>query len=596
MNKNNKTFSIKRIFVLVLFLFMLLPTCVVSFWMYRKISESWIQKEYENQANEIENVVRAVEVALEEYEDLIYSIYQMPDIMQNVKKAYREWSPQEHLEVIRAFNNVMNQDDLIKGAYLFLENGVEIYRDVLQMRDYYESLYYSNPQWETRIEEGNGKCVWLPTYKIQKKYNEYYQFSCASVLKDLNNIKNNYGIFVLNIDVGFFKEVFQYLVQTDDRTTYILTDEEGYIIWSNQMDLTEQLDPEFLQAVCKEELVSDVQEYQDEEYVVTAYTSSYNGWNYISMKQKTVVLESQDWVLMTIVIQIFLILLFAGIGAFILQHYIIRPIRKMVVVMSGSEKDILGENMEIERDDEIGRLYWGYNEMRQRIENYIHMLEENNRREKEYQIQALNAQINPHFIYNTLDTIHWMAMDIPALKISQLVVSLSDILRYSIGKKSPMVTLREELTCIRNYIMIYEERYETEFGCFEIDERVYPYRTLKMMLQPIVENCIVHGFASSMEHARIKVIAEIEGDDAVIRICDNGCGISRARIDYLLSRDSERVGLSNINQRLKLLYGEEHGLVIRSEPGQGTEVILRIPKRSMNEEGEQRDVENNNRR
>lgn len=129
--------------------------------------------------------------------------------------------------------------------------------------------------------------------------------------------------------------------------------------------------------------------------------------------------------------------------------------------------------------------------------------------------------------------------------------------------------------------MIYEERYEKEFGHFQIDERIYPYHTSKMLLQPIVENCIVHGFSGNMEGAVLEVIGEMDGEEALIRIKDNGCGISDERITYLLSRDSDRVGLSNIHQRLKLLYGVEYGLQIISKKGCGTEVILRFPKRSI---------------
>lgn len=143
------------------------------------------------------------------------------------------------------------------------------------------------------------------------------------------------------------------------------------------------------------------------------------------------------------------------------------------------------------------------------------------------------------------------------------------------------MTLKDEPRCIRNYMNIYEERYEMSFCRFEIDEKIYPYRTFKMLLQPIVENCIVHGFVQNMEQAMIVVTGEMDGEEAVVRIRDNGTGISKERIVYILSRDSDRVGLSNINQRLKLLYGEEYGLKVVSAKGEGTEVILRFPKESL---------------
>ena len=172
-------------------------------------------------------------------------------------------------------------------------------------------------------------------------------------------------------------------------------------------------------------------------------------------------------------------------------------------------------------------------------------------------------------------------MDIPAPEICRLISSFSDILRYSISKKESIVTLEDEIKCLRNYINIYEERYEMAFSRFQIDERIYPYKTFKMLLQPIVENAIIHGFSHDMEEALIEIKGEIDGEEALIRICDNGAGISQERILYILSKDSDRIGLSNINQRLKLLYGKAYGLKIVSTVGHGTEVILRFPKMSL---------------
>ena len=216
--------------------------------------------------------------------------------------------------------------------------------------------------------------------------------------------------------------------------------------------------------------------------------------------------------------------------------------------------------------------------MNSRILNLIDKNNEANKKEKEYHIQALNAQINPHFMYNTLDTINWMAKDLKAKDISKMITSLSRILRYSISKKEDIVTLQEEINCIKNYLNIYEERYEKAFTSeFQIDDDILEYKTFKMLLQPLVENCLTHGFSREMKGGHIRIAGKKEGEDAVLRIIDNGEGMTRERIFYVLSQDSDRIGLSNINQRLKLLYGEKYGLVIESTPGEGTEIIIHFP-------------------
>lgn len=573
-----KTMSIKKKFIFIMIIFMLLPTCVVSIWMYHKISNSWIQKEYSIQANEIGNILRTAEKWLHEYKEILYTVYDIPELLENIDKPANEWESKNYLEVTTSLNDIVAKDSYIKGAYLFLDNGKHVSRET-QLQGQYEALYHKNKQWEEAIRENNGKITWIPTHRIQKNYNSYCNFACGILIKNLYNIAESKGILILNIDVGLFDDLFALLGQVDDSTTYLVTDDEGTIVWSNKLRVADKLEQNFFQEVCTQKYSCDVQEYDNEEYVTTSFHSNYNDWNYISMKSKEEVMKSGRWVLTLIIVQLFLILLLAVAGAFILQYYIIRPIRKMVVVMSRPEKELQGQRLKIEQEDEVGRLYQSFNEMRERIEAYIRLNEEINKREKEYQIQALNAQINPHFMYNTLDTLYWMAMEISEFKMCQLITSFSDILRYSISKKTSFVTLEEELKCVKNYIMIYEERFEKKFGYFKIDERIYPYRTFKMLLQPIVENCIVHGFSGNMEGAVLEVFGELKGEEARIRIRDNGCGISKERIDYLLSKESDRVGLSNIHQRLKLLYGEGYGLEIISENGKGTEVILRFPKK-----------------
>ena len=238
----------------------------------------------------------------------------------------------------------------------------------------------------------------------------------------------------------------------------------GNIIWSNELKAAEQLEPEFFRSLHEAEETCSEQIYDGTEYVVTNFSSDYNGWHYISMKNKAEVLKSCQWVTQMVVAQLFLVLLLSVLGGFYdtAVYYLADSENGSGYEYAG--KELVGKSLQIEQEDEIGKLYQSFNEMNARIENYIEKNNEMNKREKEYQIQALNAQINPHFIYNTLDTLQWMAMDIPAPEICRLITSFSDILRYSISKKESIVTLEDEIQCLRNYINIYEERYEMSFS------------------------------------------------------------------------------------------------------------------------------------
>lgn len=576
-----KDLSIRKKFILILIIFILVPICAVSAWVYQTASTTWIEQEYSNQSNELGNILKTTELQLKRYENIIYQIYEDTSIVEMIREEEDERIPLDYVRMTDYMRGIQSEGEYVESVYLFADDGEVFFQDSTVTGNF-KTLYINNVHWQEQIREKNGAAAWLSTYEVKSVRNQEKYFSCAFVVKDLASTWEPQGVLVLNIDLDLFENLFELLGQQDDHSTYLIVDDEGSIIWSNHLEAANMLDKDFFQAVQSSERTCSEQEYEGEQYVVTRLRSEYNDWNYISMKSREEVLKSGRWVVQMTVVLLMFIILFSVSGALMIQKYMIHPIQKMVVAMSVPEKELLGKRLYIDQEDEIGKLYQSFNEMNQKIESYIQKNNEMNKREKEYQIQALNAQINPHFIYNTLDTLHWMALDIPAPDICRMITSFSEILRYSISKKESIVTLKDELSCIRNYINIYEERYEMHFGRFSVDERVYPYKTFRMLLQPIVENCIVHGFAQDMEHAVIEVRAELEEEEAVLRIIDNGAGISQERITYVLSQDSDRVGLSNINQRLKLLYGEQYGLEIISARGEGTAVVLRFPKESLN--------------
>lgn len=581
-----KELSIKKKFVLVLIVFILIPTCMVSMWVYRTVSTIWIEQEYSNQSNELGNILKTTELQLKHYEGIIYKIYEDTSIVEVIKTEEEKRIPIDYVHMTDYLRGIQSEGAYVKSVYLFTNDGEIFFQDSTANGNFasgnFENFYINHTDWQEQIRQKNGAATWLSTYEMKSVKKQKKYFSCAFVVKDLASTWEPLGVFVLNIDLKLFDDLFELLGQQDDHTTYLIVDDKGKIIWSNHMEAAGVLDKDFFQSVQLSEQTCSEQEYENEQYVVTKFHSDYNDWNYISMKSREEVLKSGIWVFRMTIVLLFCIVLFSIFGALMIQRYIIHPIQKMVAAMSVPEKELLGRRLYIDQDDEIGKLYRSFNEMNQKIESYIEKNNEMNKREKEYQIQALNAQINPHFIYNTLDTLHWMALDVPAPDICRMITSFSEILRYSISKKESIVILKDELTCIKNYIDIYEERYEMHFGRFVIDERVYPYKTFRMLLQPIIENCIVHGFAQDMEHAVIEVRAELENEEAVLKIIDNGVGMSQERVAYVLSQNSDRVGLSNINQRLKLLYGEGYGLKIISRKGSGTTVALRFPKDSLN--------------
>jgi len=202
------------------------------------------------------------------------------------------------------------------------------------------------------------------------------------------------------------------------------------------------------------------------------------------------------------------------------------------------------------------------------------------RKKRKAELAVLQAQINPHFLYNTLESINWMALSAKQKNISRMVLLLSNFMRLSLNKGKNVYTIRKEVEHLRTYIEIQQIRHKNKFQVIEdIDENILDYYTIKLILQPIIENCIVHGFKNTMQTGTIEIYGGFDGEDILFTIRDNGCGMDDNTLKCIFDKsDSKGYGIKNVNERIKLYFGEKYGLEIESSPGKGTTVKIRIPK------------------
>lgn len=212
------------------------------------------------------------------------------------------------------------------------------------------------------------------------------------------------------------------------------------------------------------------------------------------------------------------------------------------------------------------------------------------KKKADMEFQILQAQINPHFLYNTLDSIKWLAVIQNVHNISSMTNSLINLLKYNISRNNKTVMLSEELESVKNYVNIQKYRYGDIFEVtYDVNEDLLEYRILKFILQPIVENAIFHGFENMEGNCLIKIIARKKDEYLIIEIIDNGIGITNERLEDIQSPNKDKgkfsgIGLRNIEERIKLYFGEKYGLTIDSKLHEGTHVSLFLPIISNEEE------------
>lgn len=279
--------------------------------------------------------------------------------------------------------------------------------------------------------------------------------------------------------------------------------------------------------------------------------------------------------------------LLALVLALLLAAYLTKPISLLNNRLHRIADNDFSYDPEIEKaGGELGQIGHTVNEMTMSIENLLQTTEQSYEQRRKIEIQLLQSQVNPHFLYNTLDSIRWMAVIQKSPGIESMTRSLSNLLKNIAKGTQDKITLEEELALLHDYVEIQSVRYMEAFTFYDtVPKELYRYRIIKLTLQPLVENAIFHGIEPTGENGTITVTGREEGGDLVLCVTDDGAGIPPDVLPTLLSEERPRshaslngIGVCNVHKRLQMLYGDAYGLTIESEPGGGTCVTVRVPK------------------
>lgn len=321
------------------------------------------------------------------------------------------------------------------------------------------------------------------------------------------------------------------------------------------------------------------------DYYLVSHISKSTGWNTIVTIPVKQLMSPIDSIRKTIIFSAITVFIITAALGYLLIYSILNPLRRLRTVMSKTG----GGKWPIYRDkipeDEIGYLISNYNNMVSRISELIDKvyLTELDRKQEELarqkaEFQALQAQINPHFLYNTLDAINSYSLVDEKDSVSNIVASLSDMFRYAVKSPLSLVKLEKERANVENYLTIQKYR----FGIVpEVIWDIEPYSDnliLRLTLQPIIENCFKHAFSNGIEpYHKIMITAYSKNNELFITVEDNGAGTSVEINGYKFDANQQGIGLPNVSKRIQLTFGSDYGLTISSKPGVGTIICIKTP-------------------
>lgn len=390
------------------------------------------------------------------------------------------------------------------------------------------------------------------------------------------------GVILIDLKLDKFKQVIEDVTLGKHGFLYIM-DGNGGIVYAPVNPVVYRVRNEWL--VDSADRI--VKEILGSSYQIIYKESNYTKWKTVGIFSLNETLKEVSSLRhYSIFIGIFTLIL-AIAAAFYFTSSIAKPLGKLRSLMKKAEEGDLTVRFNSKYNDEIGQLGNSFNNMIKEISNLIDMVYLEQKRKREAELKILQAQIKPHFLYNTLDTIQWMAQDHGAKDIVHVVGALANLFRIGLSKGKEMVTVREELEHIKSYLTIQKARYEDKLH-YEIlyTDEVLQYNVLKLVLQPLVENAIYHGIHARRGGGTITITAKVEGEKLHFTVEDNGMGMKEEKvkeINTFLKRprtdhvSSSGFGIFNVNERIRLSFGTEYGLEYTSVYTEGTRVDLWHP-------------------
>jgi Predicted signal transduction protein with a C-terminal ATPase domain len=497
-------------------------------------------------------------------------------------------------------NTDISNDDIKKGMNLIYVNNDNMIDDIALISGKGE-LIESMPA--LRLKD-NINVLEKDFFKKSMAESEYINFSMPHIRDLFDRNENSYSwvislsravevtdegkatqaLLLINLNYRYFEEIFSNVNLGNGGYVY-LTNDRGDIIWhpkQNEIYSGRFNEDNKYAATLKDGIT--VENLRGKNITLNVRTIGYTGWKLVGVTPSAALgidgIKFRFFVLF--VADLFLFLL-AMINAFI-SDKISNPIKRL----DGSVREIESGNLDVEivpsGSYEVEHLGKSIKNMLGRIKVLMSDLVAEHNAKRKSEFDTLQSQINPHFLYNTLDIIVWMIENENSDKAVNIVTALAKFFRISLSKGKNIITVKDEVEHVRNYLMIQNMRFKNRFEySIDVDEKVLSYSSLKLMLQPLVENAIYHGMEFMDGDGEIDVKVFKEDDSLYFTITDNGLGMSEDMVETLLSKDfvpskkGSGIGVKNVNERIKLYFGSEYGLKVESEPDEGTKITIHLP-------------------
>ena len=551
-----KNMKYRHKLTIILVVASLVPMLVLALDSYIRMSDQARHNEMEDMKSILEQTQNTIDNQVDVYANLLNYLTYSPDLEElltdNDRDAYGLYELYTQvadplLSVPKSYHNAILQIQLYAESIPVKHDYTLIPLKDSEQEWWYEKMQDTvNVQWMMNPEKGEAAAV-------RRIYSRQTETARLCIILDYEKLFQPFESIAFEAVDG------------------LIADKNGEIIYhSNKLGMD----------VKNGEIMEEVLPSIEKKCVCVSSASDGNGWVYYLYRPKADITRSVSEVLVSEIPLVLLCLVIILLLGPVVSRKLTRSIELLTENMNRVNEGIREVTVESDSEDEIGILIRSFQNMMDEINRLIHEVYETRIALKEFELKALQAQINPHFLYNSLSAINWMAIRSKQSEISRVTLALSTFYRTALSRGEDMVTIE---TCIRNieaYLEIQLIMHDNDFQIeWEKDPGIFAEKVPKLILQPVVENALEHGLDLVEEGEKILKISFLDaGKDVLIVVEDNGEGMEPEKAQSLVTYHTKGYGLKNVNDRICLLYGEEYGIRIISAPGQGKRVEIRTPK------------------
>ena len=570
----------------------IVPILTIQFIGYNMNSNSLKRKIDTLMVDNLTQLSDRVDLTMDIYSNLVYQIYVDDKIIENVNTLLNGNGEGREVAFHAIYNRLQQAEKSVRGIRsisVICANGQSVTYDagtgssIENLWDDYGDLREIAPY---RDVQGMPGMLVTPTTRHKGYDGDAFYFHISKCMYDYNNLdRGTIATIVMSVDESVLRDICAVAIAEDEAEYNInfITDTNGFVIsYPNSFYTGISMNPK----LTVQEFVQVTGLLKGQNTAVNKYVNGHRGWVYYNVYNKDYMMRD----IRNNQIMFILISLAAILFSSVLISYIVRRIGSSVALIIDGIDQVKEGNLNVsvalDSKDELGQIASNFNDMTGKVRNLIAEVSEAKDKQKDAEIRALEAQINPHFLYNTLDSINWMAIEKEEYGISRMLRNLGVILRYSVNRSNQMVSVTEVADWLEKYISLQQMRFNQSFR-FELNvaEAAGSVRIYKLLLQPFVENAVIHGF-KGMEKGgvlRVDIFLSDTGERLNIIIEDNGKGMPREMAESFNVREQAvrdeggSIGLHNAFARMDMYYGREAVWNVNSIEGMGTVITLTLP-------------------